>query len=226
MALFSLEAGDNLRIAVWQMEEDWEAMCRAVDDPAVVEEAVSRFASPSRRMEWLAARALLGRMGVGKQTIAYLPSGRPFLESGDWQISISHTKGYVAVILGRMRVAVDIEQYGRRVHRVRERFVRADEAVLPYGGEDTWSLLLHWSAKETVYKRLDEPGIDFLQHLRVLPFVPDCKGELRVRVLDCPEPREFAVRYVLHPRFVLTWQWDRLSPGITLPPSGAACPAF
>lgn len=208
MALFSLQAGDNLRTAIWQVEEDWEAMCRAVDDPAVVEEAVRRFASPARRMEWLAVRALLGRMEVGKQTIAYLPSGRPYLESNDWQISISHTKGYVAVILGKMQVAVDIEQYGRRVHRVRERFVRADETVAPYEGEDTWSLLLHWSAKETVYKRLDESGIDFLQHLQVLPFVPDSKGELRVRALNRPEPREFTVHYALHPRFVLTWEWD------------------
>ena len=73
---------------------------------------------------------------------------------GSASISISHTKGYVAVLLGgpEKEVGIDVECYGERVRKVAHKFVREDESVSWYKGTETWSLLLHWSAKETMFK--------------------------------------------------------------------------
>ena len=81
--------------------------------------------------------------------IIYSSEGKPSLGDHSFFISISHTKGYVAVILSPIApVGIDIEQYGHRVKRVYDRFIRPDEQVEPYWGDVTWSMLLHWYATE------------------------------------------------------------------------------
>ena len=72
--------------------------------------------------------------------------GKPMIEG--YHISISHTLGYVAVILSRdYEVGVDIEYVSDRVNRISSRFLRDDE-VFP----GTTDKLIAWCAKETMYK--------------------------------------------------------------------------
>ena len=85
----------------------------------------------------------------------------------------------MAVILGDINkeVGIDIEQYGERVRKVAHKFVRDDELPGAYEGTDTWGMLLHWSAKEAVYKCLNIDSVDFREHLYIrLQFV--LKGHL------------------------------------------------
>lgn len=72
--------------------------------------------------------------------------GKPMIEG--YHISISHTLGYVAVILSRdYEVGVDIEYVSDRVNRISSRFLRDDEVFA-----DTTDKLIAWCAKETMYK--------------------------------------------------------------------------
>ena len=73
------------------------------------------------------------------------------------------------------------------------------------GPDDVKWLLLHWSAKETLYKRLGVDEVDFCQHLRLSPFVLSGKGSLQACELRTPENRHFDVRYLFENDFVLTW---------------------
>lgn len=190
---------------VWQMGESHEELC-ALLPPAMVAEAESRFLAPHRRREWLSVRALLRELAGGDCEILYQPSGKPYLSDASTFISISHTRGYVAVILGQKPVGIDIEQYGPRVHKVASRFMRADESAMPFEGDDTWSLLLHWSAKETMFKCLDSEAVDFQEHLRIFPFTPVRQGVFHAREYKTASRRTFFIHYLLHPDFVLTWQ--------------------
>lgn len=72
--------------------------------------------------------------------------GKPMIEG--YHISISHTLGYVAVILSRdYEVGVDIEYVSDRVNRISSRFLRDDEVFA-----DTKDKLIAWCVKETMYK--------------------------------------------------------------------------
>lgn len=191
---------------VWQMSEAYEDLCASLP-PAMVVEAEDRFQAPHRRQEWLSVRALLRELAAGRDCeIHYQPSGKPYLLDASTSISISHTRGYVAVILGQKPVGIDIEQYGLRVHKVASRFMRTDEMAAPYDGDDTWSLLLHWSAKETMFKCLDKKEVDFQEHLRIFPFTPVRQGVFHAREYKTACRRTFFIHYLLHPDFVLTWQ--------------------
>jgi len=75
-------------------------------------------------------------------------------------------------------------------------------------GTDTWALLLHWSAKEVMFKCMNTPEVDFREHLRIFPFTVTEKGAFSAEEYRTPEQRKFEIRYMLHPDFVLTWQVD------------------
>ena len=157
-------------VAVWHIEEDESELvelltasgsCMAADYAATV----ASWRSESRRKEWLAVRILVARcLGAGCR-IAYLPSGRPYVADGSCRISISHTKGFAAIVWhARCAVGIDIEQRSERVMRVRSKFVNAAEQELASTIEGA---LCIWCAKETAYKILDTPTIDLQQEVTV-----------------------------------------------------------
>lgn len=188
------------------MEETLSDLCALLPASAFWQQDVQRFKAPHRQLEWLSVRVLLYHLLKEEKEIRYQPSGKPYLADGSFHISISHTKGYVAVILSHLPVGIDIEQYSRRVHDVAHRYMREDEPAVPYRADDTWSLLLHWSAKEVMFKCMDASDVDFRRHLRVEPFVPQVAGTLCACEYKTEQRRHFLIHYLLHPDFVLAWQ--------------------
>lgn len=207
MALFLKKEEAACLWGVWKMEETYEALCDMLP-VSLAEEAELRFSALHRRMEWLSVRALLCELAGRNLEIAYRPSGKPYLAGSSVSIGISHTRGYVAVILGTKSVGIDIEQYGPRVRKVAARFMRPDEQVVAFEGDDTWSLLLHWSAKETMFKCMEAEAVDFQEHLRIYPFVPVRQGTFQACEYKTEFRRTFLIHYLLHPDFVLTWNVD------------------
>ena len=128
------------------------------------------------------------------------------MADGSFSISISHTKGYVAVLLGepKKEVGIDIEYYSGRVRKVAHKFMRADEQESLFRGTETWSLLLHWSAKETMFKCMNAFDVDFREHLHVMPFIIDEQGVFSAAEYRTAEKRNFQIHYYLFPDFVLT----------------------
>lgn len=98
---------------------------------AFCEQELNRFVSERRKMEWLSVRVLLYSMLQEDKEIGY--SRETLSHRSFFFISISHTKGYVAVMLASsVPVGIDIEQYAQRVHKVCDRYVRPDEQVESY----------------------------------------------------------------------------------------------
>lgn len=207
MALFLQYKTDDMQWAVWKMEESLEVLLALLPDARRIScmQELNRFVSEHRKMEWLSVRVLLYSMLQEDKEIGYSPEGKPYLTDHSSFISISHTKGYVAVMLASsVPVGIDIEQYAQRVHKVSSRYVRPDERVASYQGDMTWGLLLHWSAKEAVFKRMENADAD-LRKLRLTHFIPQEEGTFQVRELVTEREELYAVGYRICPDFVLTW---------------------
>lgn len=209
MALLLQEGCENTRWGLWKLEENMEELL--VFLPGWLREEYRQeaetFTSPSRQTEWLAVRALLSQMAGSDKRISYASNGKPCLADGSYYISISHTRGYVAIMLSTEGpVGIDIEQFGSRVHRVANRFLNPEDEVVPdEGSEDTTcSLLLHWSAKEAVYKRIEHPDAD-LRKLKLSPFFPQSAGNIVVQECSTAVCEQFSVSYRVFQDFVLTW---------------------
>lgn len=207
MALFGQCQGIGCRWAVWRMEETEDELLSMLPHSEDYRAESTRFTSAYRRLEWLSVRVLLYVMLGEEKQICYLPSGKPCLADGSFALSISHTKGYVAVLLAEAgcEVGIDIEQYGDRVRKVASRFMRSDESAGCYEGNDLWGLLLHWSAKETMFKCMNAEGVDFKEHLCISPFEVSSEGSFSAKESRTSQRLHFELHYKLYPDFVLTY---------------------
>lgn len=209
MPLFKTITHPRFRVGIWRTEETADRLFDLLPDgEARRAEALARFRSPGRIREFAAVRVLLLHMEETAGPVAYRPSGRPWLPHSGLYLSISHTDGYVAVMLSpQAEVGIDIERYAERVMRLQSRIVGPAEQA-----RNCYEVLLHWSAKETAFKMMDCRNVDFLRHLCVsgLPEVqatPEPQPDARFRlVASHPECRRvYDIRFWAHADFVLTY---------------------
>ena len=203
MPLVYKEEKEGILLGIWQMDEPLEQL-ELLLPRAMWQEGRERFAAEHRRKEWLAVRLLLKTLTGDYVPIQYHPSGKPYISEGPC-LSISHTKNHVAVILGNQEVGIDVEQYGARVEKVISRFMREDEQSALWKEDALWGWLLHWSAKETMYKMLHAEGVDFVKHLRIYPFQMAEDGLMEAVEYKTAKEQKFRIHYRLFPDFVLTW---------------------
>ena len=178
----------HTRLGLWRMDEPQEGT--------------------PRQRERLAEQLLLTAMmdGDSSYSIDHEPSGKPFLTSHltplsshliphTSNLSISHTRGYVVMLISDdSGVGVDIEYRSDRVERIASRFIRPDEQV-----ETTDEKLLLWSAKEAVYKLFSEDRLAFFD-MRVLSI-----GEGMMQIENKKRDEVVAVSYEFTPDYVLTY---------------------
>jgi 4'-phosphopantetheinyl transferase EntD len=162
----------------------------------------------SRKREWLTIRVLLKELLGEEKEILYTSSGKPYLSDNSFNISISHTKGYAALILNKEKeVAVDIEHVAPRVEKIRSRFVNEEEEKALFQTKVKIHLLLHWSAKETLFKLINKENIDFKTHLHVRPFEP-VFGEwssFEAYETRTEQQNVFTIHYFVHEDYVITY---------------------
>lgn len=206
MPLYRTYQEGDLLVGVWKVDETIGQLGSMFHRFSVYEEGFVRLKAEKRRLEWLAVRVLLKELLGEEKKIVYQPSGKPCLEDGSACISFSHTQGYVAVAIHPFaEVGVDIEQYGTRVQRLASRFVREDEQPSVASGDEIYALLLHWSAKETMFKLMEEEAVDFVDHLRIFPFTLQESGIMEAQEFRSSKGQKFRIHYDTHPDYVLTF---------------------
>lgn len=164
--LFINEIDKDVRLGVWEMEENlnYEQFASLPFYDRLM------GLSENRRKETGSVYSLLFAMtGNRNLVIGHEPSGKPYVEG--YKIGISHTKGFVSVILSTScDVAVDIEYINTRVLRIADRFLREDEKpdIIP----DVIPTLLFWCAKETIYKLYSDERLTF-QNIKIMDVEQD-----------------------------------------------------
>lgn len=188
-------------LGVWKVEESSDELFSMLHQKEWLE-PIFLMKSASRRQEMLASRVLLTSLLGEEKEICYYPSGKPFLADKSYQISISHTKGYVAIMLDKEQtMGLDIERRTDKIFRVRDRVVSSSEFI----DEENQQihLLLHWSAKEAMFKYLNAEGVDFRRNLHVFPFIPQKKGFFEVKETKTERAQQFRACYWVTDDFVL-----------------------
>jgi phosphopantetheinyl transferase (holo-ACP synthase) len=210
MPLFLKHIEDNYQWGVWKIDECMEELLSMIPDQKREEykREIQHFASINRRLEWLSVRILLYILLGEEKKIMYCTNGKPYLSDYSYHISISHTRGYAVIILSSVtEVSIDIEQYGERIRRVAHKFMHDDEQPSIYFNSDVWSLLLHWSAKEVMFKCcMNTTFIDFRKHFRIYPFQIQEEGIFQAKEYYTIKQQNFLIHYLIRPEFVITWQ--------------------
>jgi 4'-phosphopantetheinyl transferase EntD len=162
----------------------------------------------NRKREWLTIRVLLKELLGEEKEIRYDPLGKPYLPDNSFNISISHTQGYAALILNKEKeVAVDIEYITPRIEKVRSRFVNEEEEKFLSQKQLRIHLLLHWSAKESLFKLLNKENVNFKTQLHIRPFEPTLGKWHNFAAYETRTEKQdvFTIHYFVHKDYVATY---------------------
>lgn len=190
---------------VWRIEERSDELLSLLGNKDYLC-GLSAMRTEKRQQEWLASRTALKEILGQEALIHYRENGAPFLEDKTSALSISHTKGYAAVLLSEQAVAgIDIEYRSDRVLKIRSRFMSTEEEAGIDKFHEVEHLLIHWCAKEALFKMMGQEDVDFVRHLHVLPFPYNETGYFKVRESCTPEGASYILNYLVKPDFILVW---------------------
>ena len=206
MALLKHFVNQKYQWGIWELTESFDELLNTLPDKGeMYSRGLKSFTSESRKREWIAARVLLYKLAGEEKKISYHRNGKPYFADKSGYISISHTKGYVAVIVSpQNEVGIDIEKYGERIHKVAHKFVRPDEDAHGDMPEATTKRLLIWSAKEVMFKCMNAENVDFLEDLKIDTF-PLGQYWMMAHETRTEKRNHFLIHYVVHNDFVMTW---------------------
>lgn len=197
------EVCEGIRLGLWRMEEEPEELLSGFPHLRLLE---MPYKYPARQKEFLCVRALLLAM-TGDPTlhIEHTASGRPVVKG--WQVSISHTKGYAALMLSRAKtVGVDIEYRSDRVAKIASHYIRPDEMVGDFKSPTTETvekMLVLWCAKETLYKLHSDDNLAYFDMRAV-----EQQGELILE--NMKQGKRVTIHVIPAQDYVLTWAVDEL----------------
>lgn len=119
-----------------------------------------------RALEKGGIRYLLKELGMDQSEIAYRETGQPYLKDNPESfLSVSHAKGWFAVVVGTQPVGVDIQTHSPRLIQGQDYF--RNERELPFA-EDEQALHLIWGAKEAFYKLMEGQIPDLKEEVSVI----------------------------------------------------------
>ena len=170
--------GPHTLLGIWKIDEVKEKLREQIDlDPAGENQYIS-FKSETRKKQWLSYRILLRKMLFPElPVLEYDAFGKPRLKNTDLFISITHSGDYSAVITSKTcPVGIDIERLKDRIHRIKDKFLTAEEDRQIGKANRLEKLYVAWGAKEALYKIYGKPGVEFQRDIFLGSFDYLCSG--------------------------------------------------
>lgn len=159
---------DQNKLAVWKIEENEDYFIRhlnwTLEERRHFETLIGR-----RRIEWLSSRLLICQLSNIADSSYILKDsfGKPSLKGLQINISISHTKGYVAAYISPKNIGIDIQNIVSKIHRIAHKFLFLDELHAIPEDKLVDSLHIYWGAKESLYKAFGRKELKFREHIRI-----------------------------------------------------------
>ena len=194
------------RLGIWKITESRDELLNmlSAENQKKAHKYLSKVKSKKRELEWLSIRVILQILTNDNKTVKHTTEGQPFLSDNSYQISISHSKDYAVVLLHKeKKVGVDVENHSDRILKIEKRFISVDEYIDP--SNRVLHLILHWCAKETLYKLMNSTNIIFKEHLHIHPFPIHNAGIIQAHESFTSDKTTFDIHYEVNDDFVLTW---------------------
>lgn len=175
MSLFWIkEPSDSLTIGVWRCEESADELLGMVDLFEQDRTVLQDMRVDVRKIEFLAARILTRQILGYPASISYNTNGKPLLDVPETDLSISHTKGYVAVAMKKgQRTGIDIQTNSAKVERIAHKFLHNDEQSAMNSMD---ALHVIWCCKESLFKMYSDEHPVFATQMRISGYLEPDKG--------------------------------------------------
>jgi len=164
----------------------------------------SKITNETRKREWLAVRVLLNEVLGFWPNITYMETGKPIINNHIRHLSISHSKEMVGILLCTSPFAgVDIEKTTRNIDNILPRFLSEEEINnIDISGDDD-SKIIHWCAKEAIFKSINEPNIEFSSRMRIVKINDD--GTIEAKYKSQRKTFDILLNYMMLDEHVVVW---------------------
>lgn len=209
MALISKEKiAHGTQLGIWKKEESLELLESVSTLDIIEEKEYTKITNESRKKEWLTTRILLTELLQLKTQIYHSPHGKPFLHNHKSNISISHSRNFIAIIISSIyHPGIDIEHISNRVSKIKHKFLTSTELEWCQNLEQQTGC---WSAKESVFK-IYEKELDF-HDIEISPFIAESdNGRFKARVIKKGKEKDFIINYKLIENDFLTHTLSKIS---------------
>ena len=161
-----IHLSSTTRIIVWEIKETIDFLKSELNLSDFSKNTLRKKKSEIHQKQFLAVRKILELLSIHDSDISYDLDGKPFIKSID--ISISHSKEFVAVIISDEKVGVDIESNSDKCFRIMQKFLGTENEFPMKIDWKTAQVI--WNMKESLFKMMDFKEIDFKENFIVIPF--------------------------------------------------------
>src|ERR1700741_5424441 len=127
---FRLQVDEDTEFALWKIEEEAESLYNQLQLNDAEKAYIESIGNGKRHLHWLGTRVLLRTM---LNTSEYIDCrvdehGKPYLVDLPYQISLSHSFDYAAVMISKSKaIGIDIELISPKVERIAHKFLKKNE---------------------------------------------------------------------------------------------------
>ena len=177
--VYQKQLDEDTAFAVWKIEESAGQLYRELQLKDHEKAYLNGLNNGKRNLHWLGTRVLLRKM---LNTSEYIDCrvdehGKPFLANFPYQISLSHSYDYAAVMISKNKpVGIDIELVKNKIQRIAKKFMSLSELEFINQGHAIEHLYICWCAKEAIYKLYGKRTVSFLNHIHLKPFAFATEG--------------------------------------------------
>ena len=167
----TLNPNTQTTVKIWKITESYSDLLSPIK---LREESMKRvlgMKSELHQRGFLSVRHLLAEFGYTDADLFYDENGKPHLMDGK-HISITHSFIFSGVIVSDNFIGIDIEKQREKIGRIAHKFMDYESQYLDIQDElYVRKLTVIWCIKESLYKLFATPGLSFLQHTLVIPFM-------------------------------------------------------
>ncbi len=168
-----IQLNETCQLVLWKITEELYDLLEHVCLSETEKLRLEGFGSMSRKKEFVTTRVLLQKLLGDDVFIENNEQGKPLLINSNFDISISHSKHYVGVMIGKNHdLALDIEYLSDRVYKICKRFLSEDELSSILESNKQIHIYQHWCAKECLIKLYGKKDVHLIDELKIYPFKP------------------------------------------------------
>lgn len=195
---------DGADLLIWEVTESVAELMQLIPHFERYQNEFEQLKTIKRQLEFLAARVAFQQLVGTHETITYTAEGKPLCKSNNYQLSITHTQKWVAVLIHpTLEVGIDIEAPSDRFAKLYTRFLTPNEQQNLVDLSDLRRVQLAWSAKETLYKIIGMDAVDFATQLEIHNFELATQGQFKGS--HVPTGYNFILNYIIYEHFNLVY---------------------
>ena len=195
---------NSFRLALWKLTETVEFFEEKAHLSTADSKLYNQISNETRKKEWLAVRILLNEVLGFWPNITYMETGKPILNNHARHLSISHSKEMVGILLSTSPYSgIDIEKTSRNIDKVLKRFLSVTELKNIEKGTNPYRKIIHWCAKEAIFKSINESKIDFSSQIEIKKILED--GTIHGKFSSEKNEFDLDLNYMIVDEHIIVW---------------------